>query len=162
MNSTAIAWNPLEAFVFTTANEDYKCVFIHDHLDAFIKLSSFLPVCTASTFVTYNGHSTSTKITWQPSSTWTILRRAKSSLVEATTKPFASFPLIKAIAGECVCRFRCLFDECLSCSEIFIIPSECNTSAAFNGHRIANILYQARKKCAYDCGRPRQARSSAW
>ena len=26
MNSTAIAWNPLEAFVFTTANEDYKCV----------------------------------------------------------------------------------------------------------------------------------------
>jgi WD repeat and SOF domain-containing protein 1 len=34
MNSSTIAWNPLEAFVFTTANEDYKfaCLFQFDFL----------------------------------------------------------------------------------------------------------------------------------
>jgi hypothetical protein len=30
MNSNTLAWNPLEAFVFTTANEDYKYIIFID------------------------------------------------------------------------------------------------------------------------------------
>jgi WD repeat and SOF domain-containing protein 1 len=41
MNSSTLAWNPLEAFVFTTANEDYKYVLFYLFLLIFIVIFVF-------------------------------------------------------------------------------------------------------------------------
>jgi WD repeat and SOF domain-containing protein 1 len=41
MNSSTLAWNPLEAFVFTTANEDYKYVLFYLLLLIFIVIFVF-------------------------------------------------------------------------------------------------------------------------
>jgi len=42
MKSNALAWNPMEAFVFTVANEDYKYALLSFYPNAFIQIISYI------------------------------------------------------------------------------------------------------------------------
>jgi WD repeat and SOF domain-containing protein 1 len=130
MNSSTLAWNPLEAFVFTTANEDYKYVLFYLFLLIFIvifvfSLYSFDIRYLQRPFNVHKDHVAAViDVDYSPTG-----KEFVSGSYDKTVRIFA--------ADKGHSRFVSKFEFFLSnlqFSEMFIIQNVCNISVVFNGH----------------------------